>query len=424
MILKKILLIMLPVILLISVLAIPPIPTEFYGTATIYDINRTPLPAGTQVNISAGAVPCGSFNIINSGYYGVLTCLGDDPYTAIDEGADDGQNIIFYLGNETAQTFGDTVWYIGEYHMVNITPYPKCGNRKCELTESCITCAEDCGLCPQNTTGNQTGGGEGNASQEETGGESGGGGGAAGGGAAGGGRQIGAGEGIGGQFVNVSVIICQEDWYCTDWRPEICPYIEIQERDCIDRNSCNTTALKPDTERSCTYLGTCYDKIVNQDETDMDCGGQVCEPCDLGKKCVFDFDCKSGFCNPLDNVCAEPTCTDNFKNQGEEEVDCGGPCPPCEHPTLEKPSTIAIFMVRGCGPFPWIFVLVASVVTLLLFFCGKQYIRHIRKSKEFRKLKKIDQLIRLYNLNRDFHSFVLIVILLEIGIALYWYYLC
>ena len=28
--------------------------------------------------------------------------------------------------------------------------------------------------------------------------------------------------------------------------------------------------------------------------------------------------------------CAEPTCDDGIKNQGEDRIDCGGPCPPCE----------------------------------------------------------------------------------------------
>ncbi|MER3570499.1 MAG: hypothetical protein C4348_02790 [Patescibacteria group bacterium] len=31
----------------------------------------------------------------------------------------------------------------------------------------------------------------------------------------------------------------------------------------------------------------------------------------------------------------EPTCFDNIKNQGEEDVDCGGPCPPCEIKNLD-----------------------------------------------------------------------------------------
>ncbi|MGM5487597.1 MAG: hypothetical protein ACQESG_01480 [Nanobdellota archaeon] len=47
---------------------------------------------------------------------------------------------------------------------------------------------------------------------------------------------------------------------------------------------------------------TCSDKIQNQGETGIDCGG----PCE---ECV--------------------SCSDGIKNQGEDDVDCGGPCSPC-----------------------------------------------------------------------------------------------
>jgi hypothetical protein len=50
---------------------------------------------------------------------------------------------------------------------------------------------------------------------------------------------------------------------------------------------------------------TCSDGIKNQGEADVDCGG----PC---------------------SSCAEPeaveTCFDSIQNQGEEGIDCGGPC--------------------------------------------------------------------------------------------------
>ena len=48
---------------------------------------------------------------------------------------------------------------------------------------------------------------------------------------------------------------------------------------------------------------TCNDEIQNQGETDVDCGG----PCD-----------------------ACPSCDDDIQNQGETDVDCGGPCTMCE----------------------------------------------------------------------------------------------
>ncbi len=405
------------IILLPFVTSIPPIPTEFYGTATRYDVNSTPLQAGTVINIFAGNVSCGSFIIQNAGYYGVLTCLGDDNYTSIVEGAEQGQNIVFYLENETAQTFGDTVWYYGEYHMVNITPMPRCGNGICELTESCITCVEDCGRCATNGTGTGTGTGSG-------GGNTTGGGSSSGGGdsSGGGGTTIGLGGGSGDQDITAS--FCQEDWICSEWYPEICPVEETQWRDCNDKNDCGTDYLKPTLNQTCVYQGTCIDTIKNQDETDRDCGGLKCNPCDLGKKCLFDYDCKSGFCDPLEYICKEPTCNDNFKNQGEEGIDCGGPCPPCERPSIEKPGTIARFLVTGCGPFPWLFLLVATLIAFLIYIIGKAYIQKIKNSKDYKELKKIEQLRKIYDLNRDLHVFLFITLLLEIAVSLFLYYLC
>ncbi len=48
---------------------------------------------------------------------------------------------------------------------------------------------------------------------------------------------------------------------------------------------------------------SCFDGLLNQNETGVDCGGP-CQPC--------------------------ISCSDGVQNQGEEGVDCGGPCPPCE----------------------------------------------------------------------------------------------
>ncbi len=55
-----------------------------------------------------------------------------------------------------------------------------------------------------------------------------------------------------------------------------------------------------------TACPTCDDGILNQDETDVDCGG-ICGPC--------------------------PTCNDGMQNGDETGVDCGGPdCPECTGP--------------------------------------------------------------------------------------------
>ncbi len=64
-------------------------------------------------------------------------------------------------------------------------------------------------------------------------------------------------------------------------------------------NNCNG-----ETDEGCR-VATCFDKIQNQDEAGVDCGG----PCP---------------------ACVAATCFDNIKNQNEAGVDCGGPCPACK----------------------------------------------------------------------------------------------
>ena len=41
---------------------------------------------------------------------------------------------------------------------------------------------------------------------------------------------------------------------------------------------------------------SCNDSIINQDETDVDCGGSVCQPCGEGKGCLSSSDCATGYC--------------------------------------------------------------------------------------------------------------------------------
>lgn len=52
----------------------------------------------------------------------------------------------------------------------------------------------------------------------------------------------------------------------------------------------------------CDLAGeTCKDKILNQDESDIDCGGDQCPKCGDKKKCHDDCDCISGICK--NNIC-------------------------------------------------------------------------------------------------------------------------
>lgn len=87
---------------------------------------------------------------------------------------------------------------------------------------------------------------------------------------------------------------------------------------------------------------TCADHKKNGLETDVDCGGDACGPCALGMACANNADCATKSCSA--NVCikgpimhhCEPseggaTCNDCMKNGDETDIDCGGDaCGPCE----------------------------------------------------------------------------------------------
>ncbi|MEZ4449258.1 MAG: hypothetical protein R3B09_07240 [Nannocystaceae bacterium] len=72
---------------------------------------------------------------------------------------------------------------------------------------------------------------------------------------------------------------------------------------------------------------TCDDGILNEDESDVDCGGAHCPACGAGLHCVVDGDCFDESC--VQGVCVVPSCDDGVANGDESDVDCGGPCPPC-----------------------------------------------------------------------------------------------
>ena len=59
-----------------------------------------------------------------------------------------------------------------------------------------------------------------------------------------------------------------------------------------------------------TFTESCTDQIKNQDEEDIDCGGSSCAAC-LPEQ-------------------PEETCADGIKNQDEDDIDCGGACDACE----------------------------------------------------------------------------------------------
>ncbi|MFB6225746.1 MAG: hypothetical protein ABEJ02_00150, partial [Candidatus Paceibacteria bacterium] len=68
----------------------------------------------------------------------------------------------------------------------------------------------------------------------------------------------------------------------------------------------------------------CSDGVKNGMETDVDCGGPSCNPCNSGENCSKDNDCTSKVCQ--NGTCQKPTCSDGVKNGKETRVDCSGVC--------------------------------------------------------------------------------------------------
>lgn len=48
---------------------------------------------------------------------------------------------------------------------------------------------------------------------------------------------------------------------------------------------------------------TCMDMVHNGGETDVDCGGGMCPPCDVGQMCLVATDCTTAKCGPPAGVC-------------------------------------------------------------------------------------------------------------------------
>jgi hypothetical protein len=99
-----------------------------------------------------------------------------------------------------------------------------------------------------------------------------------------------------------------------------------KDEDCDDTMGCPAGVCFCD-DGHCVP-NTCKDGTQNLGETDVDCGGTECNPCDDGEMCAVADDCTSSVCNL--GMCQAPTCMDTVKNGAESDVDCGpAPCTPC-----------------------------------------------------------------------------------------------
>jgi len=99
----------------------------------------------------------------------------------------------------------------------------------------------------------------------------------------------------------VRLTVCPQEWNCSDW--ENCLPNGIQYRECWDLNKCEDLyservninierSVKPIQIRNCIYEPKCNDGILNNNESDVDCGGP-CVKCKDGKICRNDDDCEN-----------------------------------------------------------------------------------------------------------------------------------
>ena len=108
----------------------------------------------------------------------------------------------------------------------------------------------------------------------------------------------------------------------TNWRPKLSVLIGL-----LSMAACIEIPPPPPA------TPTCEDGLLNGDETDVDCGGDLCGPCDQEQRCIGDEDCVSGLCvGALCELPTPPPCSDGVQNGDESGIDCGGRCAPCEEP--------------------------------------------------------------------------------------------
>ncbi|MBI4438375.1 Ig-like domain-containing protein [Candidatus Woesearchaeota archaeon] len=96
----------------------PEVAVEFYGSVVLNSSN-----ASVSSNVSAFGPSgmCGSFIVKNEGYYGLLSCSGDDLETVGVEGPVRGGRVTFRVNNTHARFAGNSSWYPGAFIVLNLT---------------------------------------------------------------------------------------------------------------------------------------------------------------------------------------------------------------------------------------------------------------------------------------------------------------
>jgi|GEM_PF-6225543 len=159
---------------------------------------------------------------------------------------------------------------------------------------------------------------------------------------------------------------CIESWVCDQFTS--CQN-DKQTRTCTDQNKCNTDLTKPVTEKTCS----CTEQWECRPFTDCSAGIQT-------RYCFDTAECGTETTKPLtQQSCA--SCNDNTQNQGEQGIDCGGPCDKqCAH--IEKPQIpISKLPVIWWSVFAFVLAIVLITSAVLINHHMKT-ISYARNNKE------------------------------------------
>ncbi len=129
---------------------------------------------------------------------------------------------------------------------------------------------------------------------------------------------------------------CSRSDGCMDYVVHTCASDEVcEDGACIIKNvcgdgTCEAGENKDTCPQDCQRPTTCTNGEADGEETDLDCGGN-CPACAIGQQCIMDGDCVTKNCNVglcLPKGSTHEKCFDQILNQDETDVDCGGAtCP-------------------------------------------------------------------------------------------------
>jgi hypothetical protein len=113
--------------------------------------------------------------------------------------------------------------------------------------------------------------------------------------------------------------------------PGVCNALGRCVDGCSQAHPCTAPGTTCDTDSRICFAASCGDGTKNGNESDVDCGGPNCKPCDVGQMCALrDAYCASASCKESvqgsSSLCLEASCEDKKRSGGESAIDCGHVC--------------------------------------------------------------------------------------------------